>query len=227
MNYGDMDLTLAKSIAEQLPENVVIQFHNNGESILHPKFGEIIRWYKRQVRTMDTNGKLIVEKADEIIGELDTLVISVIPNDLEVDEQYEIVQQFLDIKKDRSPRLIYRCLGEADSERWEKLPGIVVTRILHSPMGAFGYKKNPTIPEIGICLDMLNHMSIDRFGNVSMCVRFDPEGVGIIGNANTTPLIDIWNSEKWKKWRRYNIEGKRNKVPLCSRCKYWGVPSSP
>lgn len=225
MNYGDMAPALAKSIAEQLPENIVVQFHNNGESLVHPKFGEIIKSYNRQIRTMDTNGKLIVEKADEIIGELDTLTISIIPDDPEVDEQYKIVGQFLDIKKDRKPRLIYRCLGEADSKRWEKLPGIVVTRVLHSPMGAFGYEKKPTIPEIGICLDMLNHMSIDRFGKVSMCVRFDPDRVGVIGDANTTPLIDIWNSEKWRKWRQYNIEGKREKVPLCSYCNFWGVPT--
>ncbi len=101
---------------------------------------------------------------------------------------------------------------------------MVVTRILHSPMGSFHYEKKPTIPEIGICLAILNHMSIDRLGKVSICVRFDPKGVGVIGDANTTPLVDIWNSEKWREWRQYNIEGKRDKVPLCSYCDYWGVP---
>lgn len=226
MNYGDMKVSLAKSIAEQLPENIVVQFHNNGESLLHPRFGEIIKFYDKQIRTMDTNAKLIVQKADEIIGELDTLTISVIPNDPEIDEEYEIVKQFLDIRKNRSPRLIYRCLGGAESERWEELPGQIVTRIMHSPMGAFGYDKPPTVPEIGICLDMLNHMSIDRFGKVSMCVRFDPHRIGVIGDATTTPLVDIWNSKKWRKWRQYTIEGRRDKVPLCKHCSYWGVPSS-
>jgi len=225
MNYGDMNIDLACSIADQLPENIVVQFHNNGESLLHPEFGKIIRRYHRQIRTMDTNGKLIVEKADEIIDELDTLTISVVQDDPEIDEQYEIVNHFLEIKGDRKPRLIYRCLGKVDKERWEKLPGIVVTRILHSPMGAFGYEKQPTIPEIGICLDMLNHMSIDRFGKVSMCVRFDPKRIGVIGDANATPLVDIWNSEGWRKWRQYNIDGRREKVPLCARCNFWGVPT--
>ncbi|MBI4283926.1 MAG: SPASM domain-containing protein [Chloroflexi bacterium] len=224
MNYGDMDPALAKSIAEQLPDAIVVQFHNNGESILHPRFGEIIRWYRRQIRTMDTNGKLIVARADEIIGELDTLTVSVIPDDPDVDEQYEIVRQFLKIKGESKPRLIYRILGGADSERWEKLPGMMVTRVLHSPLGSFDYERKPTIPEIGICLEMLNHLSIDRLGRVSMCVRFDPNRVGVIGDANTTPLVDIWNGEKRQEWRQYHIEGRRDKVPLCSYCHFWGVP---
>ena len=35
-------------------------------------------------------------------------------------------------------------------------------------MGSFKYQKNPTIPEIGICLDLLNHMVIRKDGKVSI-----------------------------------------------------------
>jgi len=110
-------------------------------------------------------------------------------------------------------------------ERWKKMPGIVATRVLHNPLGSFQYQKKPTIPEIGICLDMLSHMAIDRFGKVSICVRFDPKRLGVIGDANKTPLVDIWNSPKRKKWLEYHIKGQRNKVPLCSYCEFWGVPT--
>jgi len=227
LNYGDMKVELVESIAKQLPENIVVQFHNNGESLLHPEFGKCIKFYKRQIRTMDTNGKLIVKKFDEIVDELDTLTISVIPNDPEVDEQYEIVQQFLDMKGERKPRLIYRCLEGAETERWEKLPGIVVKRLIHSPMGPHGYRKEPIIPEIDVCYDMFSHMSIDRFGKVSMCVRFDPYGVGIVGDCTKEPLIDIWHGETLKEWRRLTVLGRRDKIPLCSNCHFWGVPSAP
>jgi MoaA/NifB/PqqE/SkfB family radical SAM enzyme len=225
MNYGDMDFDLAKKIAEQLPKGIVVQFHNNGEPLLYPKFGEAVRLFKDQIKCVDTNAKLIVEKADEIIDNLDTITISVIENDPEGDEQYDLVKEFLKIKGGRKPHMIYRCLGDVDTERWEKLHGIIATRILHNPLGSFKYEKKPTVPEIGICLEILNHMAINRFGKVSICVRFDPKGFGIIGDANLTPLIDIWNDSKRKEWIKYHVEGNRSKISLCSYCDFWGVPT--
>ena len=226
LKYGDMDFQLVKKIAKQLPAGIVVQLHNNGEPLLYPRFGDAAKLFHRQIRCLDTNAKLIVEKANEIIGNLETLTISVIENDSEAAEQYKLVKKFLKIKGKRKPNLIYRCLGRVDTNRWKKLPGIVVTRILHNPLGSFKYQKNPTIPEIGICLEMLSHMAIDRFGKVSICVRFDPLGLGVIGDVNKTPLVDVWNGPKRKKWIEYHIKGQRKKVPLCSYCEFWGVPTS-
>jgi len=225
MNYGDMDFDLIKEIADQLPSSIVIQLHVNGESMVHPRFGEAVALFNGQIKCMDTNAKLLVEKSGEIIDNLDTLTVSVIENDPEGDEQYEIVKEFLDIKGDRKPLMVYRLLGKVDkANRWGFFPGIVCTRVLHDPMGSFKYKKRPTIPEIGICLDLLNHMAIDRFGKVSVCVRFDPKRLGVIGDANTTPLTYIWNGEKRQKRIRFHLGGKRSRVPLCRQCEYFGVP---
>jgi len=226
IDYGFMKFNLVKKIAEQVPTDIVIQFHNNGEPLLYPRFGDAVSLFEKQIRTMDTNGKLIVEKADEIIDNLDTMTVSVIEKDPDGDDQYELVKQFLDIKGKRKPNLIYRCLGDVEHiDRWKKLPGIFCTRILHSPLGSFNYTKNPTIPEIGICLEILNKMVIDRFGMVSICVRFDPKRIGVIGDANKTTLIDIWKSKKRKEWIKYHIMGRRDKIPLCSYCEFWGVPT--
>jgi MoaA/NifB/PqqE/SkfB family radical SAM enzyme len=225
MNYGNMDFELVKIIAGQLPDGIVVQFHNNGEPLLYPEFGDAVRLFKNQIKCTDTNAKLIVKKSDEIINNLDTLTISVIENDPEADEQYELVKEFLSIKGKKKPNMIYRCLGKVDVQRWHDLEGIVATRILHNPLGSFKYEKKPTIPEIGICLEILNHMAINRFGKVSICVRFDPKGMGIIGDANSKPLIDIWQSAQRKEWIKYHIEGKRDKILLCSYCDYWGVPT--
>ena len=225
MNYGDMDFELVKKIAEQLPEGIVVQFHNNGEPLLYPKFGEAIRLFRNQIKCVDTNAKLIVEKADEIIDNLDTITISVIENDGEGDEQYALVKEFLEIKGKRKPHMIYRCLGNVDTKRWKGLDGTIATRILHNPLGSFKYKKPPTVPEIGICLEILNHMAINRFGKVSVCVRFDPKGLGIIGDANSNSLADIWQGAQRKEWIKYHIEGRRDKIPLCSYCDFWGVPT--
>jgi MoaA/NifB/PqqE/SkfB family radical SAM enzyme len=225
MNYGDMDFELVKKIANQLPEGIVVQFHNNGEPLLYPRFGAAVGLFKNQIKCMDTNAKLIVDKANEIVDNLDTITISVIENDPEGDEQYDLVRKFIEIKGKRKPFIVFRCLGDVNIERWRGLGGVIATRILHHPLGSFKYEKNPTVPEIGICSDILNHMAINRFGKVSICVRFDPKGLGIIGDASIDPLVDIWNSPERKKWIKYHVQGMRDKVSLCSYCDFWGVPT--
>ncbi|MEI8218877.1 MAG: radical SAM/SPASM domain-containing protein [Elusimicrobiota bacterium] len=226
LQYGNMDFDLVKSIAGQLPEGIIVQLHNNGDPLLYPTFGEAAKLFSRQIRCVDTNGKLLVEKADEIIENMDTVTISIFENDPEADGQYEAIEQFLKKKGDRKPNVILRMLGEVDIEKYKKFNCIIATRILHNPMGSFDYKKRtPTVPETGICLDFLSHMVIRRNGDVSMCVRFDPRGLGIVGNCLQTPLVDIWNSSKRKEWLQFHIAGKRKSIPLCSTCEFWGVPT--
>ena len=100
MKYGDMDFELVRSIAGQLPEEIVVQFHDNGEPLLYPRFGEAVALFNRQIRCMDTNGKLMVKKASEIIDSLDTLTISTFEDDEEGEEQYKLIKEFLKIKQE-------------------------------------------------------------------------------------------------------------------------------
>ena len=223
--WGDMGWGMVETIAAQLPSGIVVQFHDNGEPLLYPRFGEAIKLFHQQIRCMDTNGKLLMGKADEIIDNLDTLTISTFENDPESDEQYSLIKQFLKYKGNRSHNVIIRCLGDVDLAKYKKLGCIIATRVLHSPMGSFAYKKSPTVPEAGICLDLLNHMVIKRDGSVSMCVRFDPNKDGIIGDVNSTPLLDIWNGKIRKSYLQYHIKGQRDKVRLCQKCEFWGVPT--
>lgn len=226
LNYGNMDFDLVESIAKQLPDSIVVQLHNNGEPLMYPRFKAAAKLFKRQIRCMDTNAKLLLEKADEVIDNLETLTISTFENDPEADAQYKIIDKFLQIKKDRKPNVIVRCLGKMDVDRYRKFGCIIATRILHAPMGSFKYTKNPTVPEIGICLDLLNHMVIRTDGKVSICVRFDPKGVGIIGDCWKTPLVKIWNGQKRKQWIAQHVKGSRASVPLCNSCEFWGVPTA-
>lgn len=224
-DYGDMDFGLVKSIAGQLPAGIVVQLHNNGEPLLYPRFGEAAGLFRRQIRCLDTNCKLILEKAEEIIDNLETITFSTFEGDEEGDQQYELIKNFLKIKGNRKPGVVIRCLGEIDSARYESLGCIIAKRTLHSPMGSFRYKKKPTVPEIGICLDLLGHMVIRRDGKVSLCVRFDPKGLGTLGDCYRESLLDIWNGAKRHKWVESHINGKRSEAPLCSYCEFWGVPT--
>ena len=226
MDYGDMDFALVERIARQLPSNMVVQLHNNGEALLYPNFGQAVDLFAAQITNIVTNGKLLVEKADEIVGKLDTLAISIIENDPEAGEQRKIVEEFLRIKGEANPYTILRLNGAVDKDAWRDLGLPMATRNIHSPMGSYAYQnRGPTIPEVGFCLDFMNHLAIDRRGQVSICVRFDPERLGVIGDAASEDLVDIWNSPRRLGWMRAQVAGKRASIPLCARCEFWGVPT--
>jgi hypothetical protein len=227
LTYGDMDFSLVKKIAGQLPRNIVAQFHKDGEALLYPRFGEAVRLFPNQIKNIVTNGKLIIEKAGEIIDNLDTLSISVFEGDEEADDQFELIKKFLEMKGSRRPFTSLRLIGRVDPARYQKLGALTIKRVLHAQMGSFNYqKKNPTIPEIGICLDFLHHLCINREGRVSICVRFDPKGLGVIGNVNEQTLSEIWNSRQRLDWMDHHKQGRRDMIPLCSYCHFWGVPTS-
>lgn len=222
--YGFMDFGLVEKISKQVPRNIVVQFHNNGEALLYPNFGDAVRLFPEQIKNVVTNGKLLMKKYDEIVDNLDTISISIFENDVESEEQYEIVKEFMKNKGNRKPYTIVRCNGDVDMSRYEKMGLKVARRILHSPMGSFNYKRrDPTIPEIGICLDFLNHLAISKNGDVSICVRFDPNRLGVIGNIKNNSLEEIWNSDLRERWMQLHKEGKRENIPLCEKCEFWGV----
>jgi radical SAM protein with 4Fe4S-binding SPASM domain len=224
-DYGDMPYDTLRLIHFQVPRGIVVQYHNNGEPLLYPFLGRVLGLFRDNIRCLDTNAKLLVEKADEIIGNLETLTISVIESDTEGDEQYEIVKKFREIKGDRGPKLIYRLLGRVPEEsRWYNDGVLIAKRILHAPEGSRCYEKQVTVPEIGICLDLLTHLAIDRHGNISMCVRFDPHGLLRLGNVNDITLRDAWLSPKRKSYLEHHIRQERSKLPGCSSCEFWGVP---
>jgi len=225
-DWGDMDYEMVEEIARQVPMGTVVQMHDNGEGLLYPHFGDAARLLYGRIRCLNTNGKLLLEKGDELIDNLETLTISVVQDDPEKGEQLETVKEFIVKKGSRKPSMVYRLLGRVDHpERWEDLPGTVAKRILHSPDGSHGYERKVTIPEIGICLDLLTHLAIDRYGNISLCVRFDPKGDLRLGNIKEISLEEAWNSAKRRRYLKHHIRGDRKDLPGCSRCEFWGVPT--
>ncbi len=225
-NWGDMNYEMVKNIALQIPKGIVVQMHNNGEPLLYPFLGNALACFQKSIRCLNTNGKALLEKAGEIVGNLETLTISVIENDPEGEEQIGIVREFDRRKGGRLPRIIIRPLGNVDEARKERLKGFepFATRILHKPDYSAAYTRKVTIPEVGICLDLLTHLAIDRFGNISLCVRFDPKGELRIGTVREG-IEKAWSSAKRKEYLKYHIEGRRAELPGCSRCEYWGCPT--
>jgi len=222
----EMDFELLEHITAQMPYGIVVQLHNNGEPLLYNQFGNAVKLFKNQITNIVTNGKLLLQKYDEIVNNLDTLSISVFQKDPEADEQYNIIKEFLSRKGYQKPYTTLRLIGDVDQLRYKNLNTQIITRILHSPYGSFQYeKREPVIPEIGICLDFLNHLAINIEGDVSICVRFDSNKLGVIGNLKNDSLINIWNNHTRLLWKQYHVSGNRSLVPLCETCEFWGVPT--
>ena len=129
------------------------------------------------------------------------------------------------MKGEERPHVVARLNGKVGDKRYRELGLPIARRLLHAPGGSYDYTAPPTMPEIGICLDFLHHLSIDRNGAVSVCVRYDPEGEGVIGNINDRSLDDIWNIGRRMNWMTLHVSGRRAEVPFCSRCEFWGVPT--
>ncbi len=228
LEYGDMDFSLLEKIAPQIPQGIVVQFHRDGDALMYPRFADAVKLFSNNIRNIVTNGKLLVKKADEIIGNLETLSISIFERDEEAEEQLEIIREFLFIKKNEKPFVTLRLIGNVDQSPYDEFNQLIIRRVLHDPMGSFGYeKRSPCIPEIGVCWDFLQHPCINRKGDFSICVRFDPQRLGVLGNLNDSTLDELWNGQQRLAWKALHVEGRRKEIPLCSYCEYWGVPIAP
>lgn len=229
--WGNMDFTLVQKAAAELPKNITVIFHHDGEPLEYASFKDAIMLFKNQIRTMNTNGRLLLARADDIIGNMDTVAISTFEGDPEGDEQYEIVKKFIGYKNahtTRQPQVIIRHLGRMKPERqkqWEQLGLPITMRAFRGKGVTHDYHARSLLLDIGICLDFLTKCLIDHNGMVHICTLFTMDSAGIIGDFRKNTLDEIWNGELRMKWLEYHRLGLRNKIPRCSVCDYHGVPS--
>jgi MoaA/NifB/PqqE/SkfB family radical SAM enzyme len=227
LEYGFMPFELLEKISKEIPPGIIVQFHNNGEPLMYPRLKEALSLFKGQVKALNTNGILLMDRKDAIVDTLDTITISTFQDDPDGDRQLDILEEFIQYKGARKPNVIIRCLGDIGVERRNRIDSyglLVADRILHSPMGSFSYTKKTVVPEAGVCLEMVGHPAINIKGDLSICVRFDPERKGVLGNIRNMTMDEMWNSDKRKQWLDLHISGSRKSVPLCEKCDFWGVP---
>ncbi|MDD3292461.1 MAG: SPASM domain-containing protein [Methanocellales archaeon] len=228
LQYGYMSLELMQKIAEQLPKSkILLQLHFNGESLEHPNLKESLQIFQNHIRCLNTNGQLLLKKFDEIVENLDTITISIIEGDQTWEEQYKILKEFLNKKGNRKPWVVIRCTGDIPAEQrklYENLNCLIADRILHDPMGSYNYTHPPVVPEHGICCEIMSKLVIDRFGVVRACARFDYDDENILGDINDETLLEIWNGERRQKLLQMHVDGRRNEISFCNRCKFFGIP---
>jgi radical SAM protein with 4Fe4S-binding SPASM domain len=236
---GDMEWNTFAKIVEQIEAGMVVQLHWNGE----PTLSDFLFATSYAIKLMgafpcmDTNGLLLGEKA-YALKHFYSITVSVIQGDSQenYNRQIEQIKIFMRIKRnscyftDSPQKLNIRALGEIPPSFYQFAGeyGIdIIPRIFHAPEMSRDYQRQVTMPEIGVCLDLLHHPAIDRHGNLFPCVRFNPEGLNCLGNVNDYRIEDLLSGKIRMEMIRKHFEGRRNEVPLCDTCHYWGLPTAP
>ncbi len=230
LEYGDIDRVLLLSIRDQVPDGIVIQMHRDGEPLVYPYLDDALFLFRNHITSIVTNGKKLVEKAEQIIDHCDTVTVSVFRGDPDGASQLDILSEFLKLKGDFRPQVMVKIVGDLEADRLKQYHALnvrIITRPLHVPEGSFHYvRRSPPVPETGICMDFLHHPSIDWQGNVYVCNRLDGEDQGLLGNLRVQSLSDIWNGPKRMEWLAAHRMGRRDLASsLCAKCEYWGVPT--
>lgn len=75
-------------------------------------------------------------------------------------------------------------------------------------------------PERYPCPYLWEGVHILTNGDVIACCR-DSDYEEVMGNAYETPMLDIWNGEKYRRFRHLHATKQWNEIPICSRCDTW------
>lgn len=73
------------------------------------------------------------------------------------------------------------------------------------------------VKERVVCPRIFYILTINANGTASHCI-VDWNYTGIIGDAKTQSLMEIWNSKEYQNIRLMHLHEQRRKVPLCEKC---------
>ena len=113
-----------------------------------------------------------------------------------------------------------RMIAFAGSEEEQKLfkdkwtP--LATNVLITDLYMYPWE-GQTEPALKPCLKVRKEMFFYVDGTATLCC-WDTNERGIIGDVKEQKVLDIWNGETVKNFRKLLDQGQRDKILLCSRC---------
>jgi hypothetical protein len=208
VNYfpmGYMDVKLFTDIIDQLPEGTEVDFHKDGEPLLHPHIGWMIAYAKGKgmYTHLVTNGLLLNKKKDEIVDSgLDLLTISI------VDEiPYDSINSFMEFKRGKKPIAQLKLYCRADdlpkSDR-------VIHRQLHNWTDDTERKSRKA------CSKLLNAAAVNWDGGYALCcVDYKRELVPF--NVKEVPIKQCLEFSRLI----YDWQMQGTFIAPCTNCNYW------
>ena len=83
--------------------------------------------------------------------------------------------------------------------------------------GSFRFNNDKKIVKRVVCPQIFKSLQISANGDVVPCC-VDWKRVNLLGSANNTSLVDIWNGDKIRKLQNIHLSGNRFDTPLCKKC---------
>jgi hypothetical protein len=199
---GFMDWSLYVSIIDQLPKGTNVDFHKDGEPLLHPQIEHMILYAKEKgmFTHLVTNGILLGRMKYKIVySELDLLTVSII------DEiPFESINTFMYYKGDEKPFTQLKTYGDHDLL---PLSDKVLEREVHNWTDDLERKTQKP------CSKLLNSLAITWDGYYTVCcVDYQRE--------SARRLITVDGMLKRNK-EIYDEQCAGVFTAPCSHCNYW------
>lgn len=218
---GFMDVDLFMDLIDQIEgyDDILVRFHVGGESLLHPEFGEMVKYAggKCSRFTISTNGTLLTEGKAEIVSNVFDKVIFSKPY-----KAIDNIKIFNRVRNGKSLTTYAQMLVDdyiplEEAERFEEKFGNLVDelefRSAHSWAGQVGE------PNLGgrfiPCKALWSELTVKQSGKVVSCCM-DLNETMALSDVREESLKDIWNNEEFKELRKSHIEGDPD--GLCVDC---------
>ena len=212
-------MKLVDDIQSHRDDAIVLPFWR-GESLLHPRFAELIRYaLKRKIRIhLSTNGHVLDEANARILAECEFVTFSI-----HTLQGYKNARDFLTSKKEGKPSVqVSFVKGEKSAE--ELLPKIVSTADLegfdsvrlyeeHTTDGVFGKSAGSDAAARLYCQKLHDTLVISYDGSISRCNHV----------WETDRTIDLRATTIHQAWTSSSINEVRQKYPdgYCASCDQW------
>jgi radical SAM protein with 4Fe4S-binding SPASM domain len=249
MKEGFMDWDLFLKIVDDVSSynpNAFIQLFYVGESLLHPRILEMIRYLKQNnLRVhLATNATILDERMAYglINARLDHITFSFDGTDKETYESIRINANYESVVENILRFLRIKCEEKADIQAVieiietkatknkipafiKKFDGLPVKQIRIKPFlgwaGTIEYSKmaikTPSKPNYP-CNRPWRMLAITWDGLFLACC-VDAERKFVLGDAHSDSVEDIWNGEKIQYLRKKLKNSKYNEIELCKNCK--------
>ena len=248
---GFMDFTLFKKIMDELSTIHVdwIALHYGGESLLHPKFKDMLIYAHKKIGDYSkigwqTNGMLFNEKIAELVVDLgiDFVGFSVdglgnVNDSIRKGASYATVEnnilRLLEIRGDSLKPNVYLNLtntgqGRAKIDAFVKYWIEKVDWVTENPsineflqvQSLRNYYKGSLVTTNKKCYSPFSTMGIFWNGDVVGCCR-DINGTDVMGNVKRKGVKAVWQSPKIKALRKACLQNKFPKNSPCRLCDVW------
>lgn len=224
---GFMDIKLFKKIIDENPQFDFVLPFQWGEPLLHKNFFEMVNYAAlKGTRTMiTTNGTLLDDKNIKslVTSGLSRITFSIdgygdTHTKIRGFDYYKLKENIVRLKeaRDRTKSRLKIDISmvifedtEGDLERYYNEWKAIADRIQVIPRFVSSSRKTK-------CRELWRGtMVVFWDGRVSICCA-DYEGKAIIGDANKQRLIDIWNGEKMKRFRKMHANEELSGI--CKNC---------